>query len=197
MLCFKTFVMDSNLKSLSQASAQAQNRLARLRAERDEAGLRTAVAVRKWRQLESIMELEERRRDQTRILVELDSLLPRDNAWLLSLAHNRNGLTIEGISKDKEVVSQFLSRLEGAEYIERNSVNLVEIAQNMVINGVSLTRFKINARTIFPRPLVLDAGMPELGLPSREEMREKVKLAAPELAAALENAEVLKGRRTL
>ncbi len=194
---FKTSVLDDNLEHLADEAERQQSTLNSLRQRVGAANQLTASTVKKWRQLEAIIELEERRRDLTRILVELDQLLPQDNAWLLSLTHKEGALTIEGISKDKEIISQFLSRLESAKYIERNSVNLVEIAQNMVINQVSLTRFKISAQTVFPQPTVLDAGLPEQGLPSREEMLKAVKAAAPNLAWDGEDQAAPGGRKTL
>ena len=194
---FKVNVMDDHLEHLETEASQQQSALANLRRQVNEAGLITASTVKKWRQLEAIIQLEERRRDLTRILVELDALLPQDNAWLLSLNHNEGSLTIEGISKDKEIISQFLARLESARYIEPSSVNLLEIAQNMVINKVSLTRFKISAQTVFPQPTVLDGGLPGLGLPSRTEMLEAVKAAAPNLAWDGEDKVNADGRKTL
>lgn len=194
---FKMNVMDANLERLETEASQQQRTLTALRGQVGSAGRVTASTVKKWRQLEAIIQLEERRRDLTRILVELDKLLPQDNAWLLSLTHKAGALTIEGISKDKEIISQFLSRLENADYIEPSSVNLLEIAQNMVINQVSLTRFKISAQTVFPQPAVLDGGLPELGLPSRAEMLKAVKAAAPNLAWDPEAKEARGSRRTL
>lgn len=194
---FKTTVMDANILRLESENSQASTQLNKVKKEVNEANVLTASTVKKWQQLEAIIELEERRRDLTRILVELDALLPQDNAWFLSMAHSEGALTLEGLSKDKEIISQFLARLEQAEYIARNSVNLVEIAQNMVINEISLTRFKISAQTVFPQPAVLDTGLPEQGLPSREEMLKVVEAAAPDLVAALKADAETKAKKTL
>jgi hypothetical protein len=123
--------------------------------------------------------------------------LPKTNAWLLSLSHNGGLLNLEGVSTDKETVSQFLTRLENAAYIDRNTVNLVRITQNMVINGIKLTRFAITARTVFPEPSIMDTGLSEFGLPSREEFGKAVTTAAPDLAAAVlgKAAEVATGKK--
>ncbi|UQZ89188.1 hypothetical protein C4J81_08245 [Deltaproteobacteria bacterium Smac51] len=194
LFSFKSNIMDLNLENLESELSQQQSRLTAVRKQVNDAGRITASTVKKWQQLEAIIQLEERRRDLTRLLVELDDLLPQGSAWLLNLTHNKGLLTIEGISKDKEVISQFLSKLEGATYIDRNSVNLMEIAQNMVINQVSLTRFKITAQTVFPEPVVLDEGMPELGLPSREEMIKVVEAAAPNLVANIKSNATKSGK---
>lgn len=197
LFSFKNNIMQDNLDHLDSENSQAGGQLATLRRQVNEASLLTTRTVKKWQQLEAIIELEERRRDQTRLLVELDKLLPRDNAWLLSLNHGKGLLTIEGISKDKEIISQFLSRLEKAEYIAGQSVNLVEIAQNMVINQVSLTRFKINAQSRFPQPKVLDEGLQDLNLPSREELLKAVEAAAPNLVAGLKGESAADGKKKL
>jgi Tfp pilus assembly protein PilN len=144
----------------------------------------TNATVTRWKQLAAIMELEERRRDQTRLLVEIEELLPKTNAWLVGLTHNGEGLmTLEGISTDKETVSQFLTSLENATYINRASVILVQISQDLVINGVKLTKFSINAKTNFPKPTILDSGLPEFGLPSREDFVKAVQAVDEKLVA--------------
>ncbi|GHV57259.1 hypothetical protein FACS189460_3510 [Deltaproteobacteria bacterium] len=145
----------------------------------------TNATVLRWKQLAAIMELEERRRDQTRLLVELEDLLPKTNAWLMSLSHNSGQLSLEGISTDKETVSQFLTRLEKATYIDKSSVQLVRISQDLVINGIKLTKFSINARTSFPQPVIIDQGLPEFGLPSRADFIKVVKAVDEKLVADL------------
>lgn len=197
LFAFKSNFMDAKLERLGSSAAQQQAQLAMIKKEVDAASAATAATAKKWQRLEAIIELEERRRDLTRILVELNDVLPQDSAWLLSLSHNEGQLTIEGISKDKEIISQFLSRLEGAEYIAKNSVNLLEIAQNMVINEISLTRFKISAQTVFPQPRVLEAGLPDLNLPPRAEMVKAMEAAAPDLATGLTANVTGSGRKTL
>ncbi len=146
-----------------------------------EANVITTDTVRQWKQLNSIVDLEERRRDQTRLLVEIDKLVPKTNAWLLSFKHENGIVVLEGISTDKDTVSEFHTRLENAEYIIRQSVTLVEITQNMVINGIKLTRFRITAGTTFPQPTVIEDGLPEYGLPSQETFLKVVGNAAPNL----------------
>jgi Tfp pilus assembly protein PilN len=185
---YKSNVLDAHLESLqSDISAQNQQLTASKKRAAD-AALNTAATFKEWRQLEAIMELEERRRDQTRLLVELEQLVPKTDAWLLTLKHDKGLLTVEGIAKDKEPVSRFMTQLENARHIDRNSVYLTSMAQNMVINGINLTRFKIVAQTRFPQPPLLDSGIPELGLPPREKVLEAVGKAAPDLTAAIKTS---------
>jgi Tfp pilus assembly protein PilN len=182
----KTNVMDSTVEELTKERDGQQNAITSLTKEVTEANKLTEETVRQWSQLTAILELEERRRDQTRLLVEIEQLVPKADAWLLSLKHDQGVVTIEGISRDKETVSQFLSRLENAKYIDRPSVTLVEITQNLVINNVKLTKFKITARTSFPQPAIIDEGMPDVGIPAREDFIKLVQAAAPDLATTLQ-----------
>jgi hypothetical protein len=132
--------------------------------------------------------------------VEIEELLPKTNAWLVGLSHNSEGLvSLEGISTDKETVSQFLTSLENATYIDRASVTLVQISQDLVINGVKLTKFSVNARTSFPKPTILDSGLPEYGLPSREDFVNLVKAVDEKLVADLTSspAQQAPGKRGL
>lgn len=193
LVSVKTNVLDGNIERLTSDQRVQDERLAVVKRQVDEAGKKTKHTYRHWEQLVAIVELEERRRDQTRILVEVENLVPKDSAWLLSLNHDNGTLSLQGISKDKEVVSQFLTRLEGATYIDRSSVTLMEIAQNMNINNIRLTRFSIRAQTTFPEPDVLAKGLPDYGLPSQEDFLKTVKEAAPDLVKNLPQGGAKKG----
>ena len=61
----------------------------------------------------------------------------------------------------------------------------MQISQDLVINGVKLTKFSVNARTSFPQPAILDQGLPEFGLPSREDFVKAVKAVDEKLVANL------------
>jgi len=181
LLSVKTNVLDDNLGRLTEDQSNLEAQLNKVKKEVEAADKKTKHTYRQWQQLAAIVELEERRRDQTRLLVEVEKLVPTDSSWLLSLDHSTDVLTLEGLSKDKEVVSQFLTRLESATYIDRPTVTLVEIAQNVEINNIKLTKFKIMANTKFPQPDVVVKGMPDFGLPSQEEFLKAVGEAAPDL----------------
>lgn len=196
LFSIKTNVMDGNLEALRANQASQQSRLGELQKQVTEATAATARTVQQWQQLTAIMELEERRRDQTRLLVQLEQLLPKSDAWFLSLSHDKGVLTLEAISRDKETVSQFLKRLEDASYIDKQSVNLLEITQNMVINGIKLTKFKVSAKTVFPFPEVIEDGLPDYGLPGKDEFIKAVEAAAPALADKIK-AGVAQGNKTL
>jgi len=182
-------VLDQSLEQLAGEKERTIASLNETSRQVTEASPVTAAAVGKWKQLAAIMELEERRRDQTRLLFEVEELLPESKAWLVAFGHGDGLMSLEGISADKETVSQFLSRLENAAYIDRSSVTLVRISQDLIINGVKLTKFSINARTRFPRPAILDRGLPEAGLPSREDFVKAVMAVDEKLAAELTGGE--------
>lgn len=185
----KTLWLDTELDRLKAQQDNNQTTLTQLKGQVNQAAVITGTTVKKWQQLEAVMDLEERRRDLTRLLVEIERLVPKDNAWLLSLGHNKGTLTLEGASRDKDTVSQFLTRLENASYLDRYSVTLVEISQSMKINNMNLTRFKINAKTKFPQPSILKEGLKEYGLPSFDEFVALVNAAAPDQAAKLRGEE--------
>lgn len=190
----KVNTLDGYIEALNIEQTSRQNRLATVTQQVADAEKVTKATVREWRQLMAILELEERRRDQTRLLVEVEELLPKSNAWLVTLKHEKGVLALEGISTDKETVSQFLTKLENATYIDRQSVNLMTITQNEVINGIKLTRFTIKANTVFPQPTIVNDGMPDYGLPTREQFLKIVAAAAPGLAQAIKDNATKSGR---
>jgi Tfp pilus assembly protein PilN len=197
MFAGKVYVLD-----LGKTVAEKNRTVASLNHVSDEVTRATAVtdsAVTRWKQLAAIVELEERRRDQTRLLVEMEALLPKTNAWLVGLNHGDGLMSLEGIATDKETVSQFLTRLENAAHIDRASVTLVRLSQDLIINGIKLTKFSVNARTRFPEPAILDRGLDSrgldsrrldpgnagYGLPSRDEFVNAVRAVDEKLAAGL------------
>jgi len=184
LFSIKTNVMDNTLEALRAEQATQQQKLTEVQQQVTDAAAITNKTFMQWQQLTAIMELEERRRDQTRLLVELEELLPKSDAWFLGLSHNSGALTLEAISRDKEVVSQFLKKLEDATYINKQSVNLLEITQNMVINGIRLTKFRVTAKTAFPSPKIIEEGIPEFGLPSKAEFIKVVEAVAPDLVGS-------------
>lgn len=181
----KTFILDYNAARLKAQASQLQAELQSFTNQVTAAQKQTEATVRYWKQLTALMDLEERRRDQTRLLAEVEYLVPKDNAWLTAMDHKSGVLTVKGISKDKDTISQFLNQLQNASYLERSSVFLGEISQNMRINNILLTSFTITAHTKFPRPTIMDEGMPDYNLPSSAQFVDLVKNADQNLAAGL------------
>lgn len=193
LVSIKTNVLDVEIERLTGEKRNLDSRLIAVKKQVEAADTKTKQAYRQWQQLVSIIELEERRRDQTRLLVEIEKLVPKDSAWLISLDHAKGLVVLEGISSDKEVISQFLDQLESAVYIDKPSVSLMEITQNMVINDIKLTKFKIRAATKFPEPDILIGGLPDQGLPSQADFIKAVTDASPTLVQGQASAK--DGRR--
>ena len=162
-----------------------------------EAEKKGTAIVKMWQRLVAILELEENRRDQTRLLVELDELLPKGSAWLMGFSHAGGIVTIKGIATDQVTVSQFYSKLEQSKYLR--NVALVDVSMDMKIKGIKLTQFNITAESYFPFPDLVKNGLPEAGLPSEEEFRKVLGKASPALIKILEQSSSKKsgGRRAL
>lgn len=182
----KMMVLDSNLADMRKQSSALDATLAKIKTQVAGAEKETGLTVRKWKQFAAIVEIEERRRDQTRLLNEIVTLVPKESAWLTSLAHNNKGkLELKGISKDKETISGFLTRLESAHYLDRASVFPGEINQSMRLKNLLLTTFSIRADTKFPAPIILEEGMEQFNLPSAKQFYDLVQAAAPDLATGI------------
>jgi len=183
----KTNILDSNLENLQADISGKDAVLQSVSKQVGDATKVTGTTVQKWEQLEAFLELEERRRDQTRLLVEIEKLVPKESAWLQALRHNQGKLSIDGISIDQDTISIFLKRLENAQYIKKDTVMFVDMA-HMVINGTKLFKFRIIGQTQFPEPKILEEGLPDNGLPSKGDFLKTLTEASPNLAKKLEES---------
>ncbi|MDR1577568.1 MAG: PilN domain-containing protein [Deltaproteobacteria bacterium] len=130
-----------------------------------------------------ISDLEERRRDQTRLFMAIADQVINQASWLVSCSHDKGVARIKGMAIDHEVVANFLSRLQGLSVLR--NVDLLRAAEDTVINGVSLVTFEISAQTTFQDSSLIADGLPSDTLPPRETLVKIVTLAAPNLAEAL------------
>ena len=183
-LVYKANVVTPTLANITQEISSLSAEEAAMKGKITKADGNIKNIVKMWARMMSILELEERRRDQTRLLVELDELLPKSNAWLLGFTNNGGAVNIKGIATDKEVVSQFYSQLEKSKYLRK--VALVMLSQDLVLNGIKLTQFNITAEAYFPDPDIIKSGLPEVGLPSKEEFMKALEKASPSLAKGLQ-----------
>lgn len=177
--------LNRDLDGLAAESQARQSDLAALEERVAEARQTTADTVREWEKLMAVLELEERRRDQTRLLLEVEKVLPRDKAWLVSLSHERGVLRLEGLATDPEAVGRFLAQLENAVHLDRDSVRLTGLQPHPAANNNRLTEFTIKARTVFTRPTLADRSLPNYGWPGRDAFVKRVAAVDPRLAERL------------
>jgi Tfp pilus assembly protein PilN len=181
-------IMSPTLEILEAEKAKQTQEFTRLSASAKKALQQTTSFVKEMVQVSAISELEERRRDQARLFMALAGQLNNQTSWLLSCNHDKGLLTIKGMATDHESVAAFLSRLEQLPLLKK--VELVRAAGDTTINNVKLVTFDIKANTVFPDPILLQQGLPDVKLPDGETIKKLVSAASPELAQALErNAE--------
>lgn len=178
-------LLNRDLAGLAAESLARQGELAVLEERVTEARLITADTVREWEKLMAVLELEERRRDQARLLLEVEKVLPKDQAWLLSLSHERGVLRLEGLATDPEAVDRFLARLGNAAHLDRDSVQLTGLRPRPTGGQSRLTEFSIKARTVFSRPSLADRGLPNYGWPGRADFVARVAAVDPRVAERL------------
>jgi type IV pilus assembly protein PilN len=181
---FKMSIMDTNLEAFRTNRDQLNTRLNALKTTSAEAKKETDDFVAQLVKVDAIADLEERRRDQTRLLLAIQGQIINQASWLTSLNHNGSVLTVRGLALDNEVVAAFLSRLEGLGLL--SNVELVRAARDSVINNIRLVTFEIRANTSFPPATLTSAGLPEANFPSEETIGKIVNAAAPELMAKLQ-----------
>ncbi|MDR3154803.1 MAG: PilN domain-containing protein [Deltaproteobacteria bacterium] len=183
LFLFKTAVMDTKISSLETERDSQNAALQRLKGQSQEALRNTTQFATQLIQADAIAELEERRRDQTRLLDSLAREVINQASWLTSFTHEKGVLTVRGMATDHEVVATFLSKLEKSERL-RNVV-LIRAARDTTINNVRLVTFEIRADTAFPPASLMEEGLPEVNLPAREQIIQLVAAAAPTLGENL------------
>ncbi|MDR1546919.1 MAG: PilN domain-containing protein [Deltaproteobacteria bacterium] len=177
-------VLTPALEALQAVKTEQSNKLAGLKKDSRVARQQTSDFVNDLVQLASIAEIEERRRDQSRLFMNLAGLMNSQTSWLLSCSHNSGALVVKGLATDPESVASFLSRLEKS-HLLRN-VFLQRAAGDTTINNIRLVTFEIKADTVFPQPTLMSMGLPNVKFPSQEDVRKVVSEAAPELIEVLD-----------
>jgi hypothetical protein len=77
----------------------------------------------------------------------------------------------------------FLNKLERSPLLQ--NVVIIESKENAVINNIKLVNFEIRGATVFTEASLMEQGLPDVDLPSREEITKLVSAAAPTLAENL------------
>jgi Tfp pilus assembly protein PilN len=177
------FYMGSTLTTLEKAQADATQNLNKAKGLTNQALQKATSFVNDMVKVSFISELEERRRDQTRLLMSVADQVVNEVSWLVSCSHDKGVVRIKGMATDHEVVAKFLSKLQALPTLQ--NVELLRAAEDTVINGISLVTFEISANTTFQDSSLLTAGLPSDSLPPRETLVKLVTIAAPNLAEAL------------
>ncbi|MDR2459816.1 MAG: PilN domain-containing protein [Deltaproteobacteria bacterium] len=184
---FKGMVLDTKIESLEKTRNEASSKLADLQATSQDALKQTTEFVNQLVQVSAISELEERRRDQTRLLHAIAGQVLTANSWLTSVSHNKGAIILKGMATDFEVVAEFQHNLEQNIYLTK--VELIRATRDTTINNVRLVTFEIHANTVFPGALLLEEGLPDSNLPPRELMAQMVTAASPDLGKILQEAQ--------
>jgi Tfp pilus assembly protein PilN len=183
LFLFKTAVMDPKISRLQGERDNQTATLSSLKKEAEEALKQTTQFTTQFIQADVIAELEERRRDQTRLFNAIASRVINQASWLTSVTHEKGVVTIRGMATDHEVVAAFLSSLEGLPSLK--DVDLIRAARDTTINNVRLVTFEIRGGTSFPESSLLQEGLPDVDLPARTEITQLVSAAAPTLGESL------------
>ena len=179
-----TMVMTPISSALETVKAAKTQQSSSLKTQSANALKQTTAFVKELVQVSAISELEERRRDQARLMMTLAAQVNNQTSWLLSCVHSNGNLNIKGMATDHDTVAAFLDRLEQIPLL--TSVELQQAAGDQVINGVKLVTFDIKAKTVFPSSTLLDSGLPEVNLPAHDTIRKLIAAASPPLAETLD-----------
>ncbi|MDR2406290.1 MAG: PilN domain-containing protein [Deltaproteobacteria bacterium] len=189
---FKAFIMDAEISKLETQKTTLNSELTKLKTSSTEALKQTTEFVTQFRQVSSISELEERRRDQTRLFNSLAKEVINQASWLISISHQNKLLTMRGMAIDLQVVADFHLRLEQNPFL--SNVKLVR-SEETSINNVPLFTFDFVAETHFEAPTLLKDGLETIDLPPQEQLVKLVNAAAPDLAKTMQKEEA--GKATL
>ncbi|MDR1165791.1 MAG: PilN domain-containing protein [Deltaproteobacteria bacterium] len=180
---FKGMVMDPAVAALEKEKTDQTAKLQQLKAEGAQALQRTNGLVTQLIQISAIAELEERRRDQTRLFSSLAEQVFNQTSWLTAVNHSaRSVLTLRGLATDQEVVAAFLNNLEHNPLL--SNVVLNRMARDVAINNIFLFSFDIQAETRFAPPSLMASGIPGVEV-APEEFTRLITIAAPTLASQL------------
>ncbi|MDR1037755.1 MAG: PilN domain-containing protein [Deltaproteobacteria bacterium] len=183
LFLFKTTMMDPKVTDLQTQKDSKNAELASMKTQSEEALKQTTQFTTQLIQADAIAELEERRRDQTRLFNAIAGEVINQASWLTSFTHDRGVVTIRGMATDHEVVASFLDNLERTPLL--HDIDLIRAARDTTINNVSLVTFEIRGGTVFPEASLMEKGLPDVDLPGRTEITQLVSTAAPGLGETL------------
>jgi Tfp pilus assembly protein PilN len=183
LFTYYSIFMGPSIEELEKAQQSATQELNKAKGQTNAALKKTTDVVADMVKVSFISELEERRRDQARLLMGVADEVINEVSWLVSCSHDKGVVRVKGMATDHEVVAKFLSNLQGLPILQ--NVELLRAAEDTIINGIGLVSFEISANTVFGESSLMTAGLPSEALPPKETLIKMVTLAAPNLAEAL------------
>ncbi|MDR2349863.1 MAG: PilN domain-containing protein [Deltaproteobacteria bacterium] len=183
---FKTLVMDAKIEAAETERNNQAATVAALKKASEEALKQTTAFANQLVQVSAISELEERRRDQTRLLATISGLVNSQASWITNFNHEKGLMTIKGIATDMQVVAEFQESMQ-KDPLLRN-VTLVRTTQDLSFPQLRLFVFDMRAETLFPNPTLMEAGLPDVNLPPREKMIRDISTAAPTLGESIKKS---------
>jgi Tfp pilus assembly protein PilN len=180
---FKGLIMDAKEEAMTTNRTQLTAKLDDLKKASAEALRQTTEFTDQLVQVTAISELEERRRDQTRLLTTMANLVNSQASWLDSIKHENGLLNIKGLATDMQVVAELQTALQNCPLL--SNVILIKTSQDNKYPGVRLFAFELRSDTVFPQATLMQTGLPDVNLPPRELMVKVVQAAAPTLAENL------------
>ncbi|MDR2142683.1 MAG: PilN domain-containing protein [Deltaproteobacteria bacterium] len=183
LFVYYSMFMGPEVESLTAAQQAADGALKAAQGKKKVAEQKAKNFVADMVKVSVISDLEERRRDQARLLMAIASQVSNKTSWLVSCSHDKGMVRIRGMAIDHEEVAELLERLQKVPILQ--DVVLLQTAEDQVINGVNLVSFEFAGSTTFPVSSLMTAGLPSESLPPKEVLVKMVTLASPSLAEAL------------
>ncbi len=134
--------MRSDLSAARASLTRTQAEIDRLKPQLDqvEAFKKKKAAIE--HKLGVIAELDESRSGPVRVFDEIATHIP-DRLWLTKFEHSENGIGIEGLSLDNELVAAFMTSLSSSPFFQDVELEATEATD---VGGFRLNEFRVRAR---------------------------------------------------
>jgi Tfp pilus assembly protein PilN len=183
---FKSLIMDTKVQAMETNRGSLSAKLEDLKKTSAEALKQTTEFTDQLIKVSAFSDIEEKRRDQTRLLTTLSSLVNSQASWLVSIKHENNILNLKGLATDMQVVAELQTALQNCALLQ--NVILIKTSQDNTYPGIRLFAFELRADTVFPQSTLLQTGLPDVNLPPRDLMVQVVSAAAPTLGENLKKS---------
>ena len=144
------FKVRGDLKSAQASLAHTQTQIDKLKPELEQVEEYKSVKANIERKLDTIDNLDRSRTGPVKVFDEIATHIP-DRLWLTKFQHSSNGVVIEGLSLDNELVALFMTALGDSPYFQ--SVELEE-TRAAEVDGFRLNEFRVRAAAVMATPKV-------------------------------------------